>query len=515
MDAGAALFRTATAAGLEVCFANPGTSELPLVAAMDSAPGMKAILCLFEGVATGAADGYARMKGRPALTLLHTGPGFANGLANLHNANRANSPMVNLVGDQPTWHRKYDPPLHCDIERAIGGWSKWTCYADQPDKVPSDLVRAVEAAMAAPGRSATLIVPLDSMWADVAGPAPAPKLVPPRAVPDDRIEAIAAVLKKAGKAGAMMLEGPAMQEKGLWVAWRIAAATGCRLLADWSTSRLDRGLGVPVADRVPYFPPEAMAFLEGMSDLVMVGSHEPITFFGYREYRSTPAPVACVRHTLAHPNEDLVGAMEAVADLLGAPKKPALPPFPGRPARPTGKIDAQVIGEAIGALLPENAILVDEGVSGGRPSYLATAGAPRHTYLSITGGAIGFGLPCSTGAAVACPDSRVVDVQADGSAMYTVQSLWTQAREGLNVTTVILANQSYAILDIERERGGFPPYGPMARGLTELARPHLDWVALAKGMGVPGKRVTDGEALCKALEESFAEPGPRLIEAVY
>lgn len=515
MDAGTALFRTATAAGLDVCFANPGTSELPLVATMDSAPGMRPILCLFEGVATGAADGFARMAGRPAMTLLHTGPGFANGLANLHNANRANSPMVNIVGDQPTWHRKYDPPLHCDIERAIGGWSKWTCYADQPDKVASDLVRAVEAAMMAPGRSATLIVPLDSMWADVEGPAPAPRFTPPIAVPDDRIKAMAAVLKKAGKAGALMLEGPAMREKGLWVAQRIVAATGCRLLADWSTSRLDRGQGVPVADRVPYFPPEAMAFLEGMSDLVMVGSHEPITFFGYREYRSTPAPVACIRHVLAHPNEDLVGAMEAVADLLNAPKKPVLPPLPARPGRPAGKLDPVSIGQAIGALLPEGAVLVDEGVSSGRPSFTHSAAAPRHTYLSITGGAIGFGLPCSTGAAVARPESRVVDVQADGSGMYTVQALWTQARESLNVTTVILANQKYAILDVERERGGFPPYGPKAKGLSELTNPTLDWVALAKGMGVPGVRVTDAESFTKALENSFKESGPRLIECVY
>ncbi len=513
MDAGAALFQTATAAGLDICFANPGTSELPLVASMDSAPGMRPILCLFEGVATGAADGFGRMADRPALTLLHTGPGFANGFANLHNANRANTPIVNLVGDQPTWHRKYDPPLHTSIERVVAEWSKWSQYSDQPDKVASDMVRAVEAAMSPPGRSATLIVPLDTMWADVAGPAAPPKLTPPRPVEDARIKTIAEALK-SGKAG-FILEGKALREKGLWAARRIQAATGCKLLCDWSTTRLERGQGLPVADRIPYFPPDAEAFLADLTDLVLVGGREPVTFFGYREYRSTPAPTACSRHILAHPNEDGVAALEALADYIGAPKKPTLDPLPERPGAPRGAINAATIGQAVGALLPEGAILVDEGVSGGRPTYLATAGSPHHTYLSITGGAIGFGLPCSTGAAVACPDRPVIDIQADGSAMYTVQALWTQARESLNVITIIMANQAYAILDMEREKGGFPPYGPKAQTLCGLDNPCLDWVSIAKGLGVPGVRVTDAADLHRELGKALAEPGPHVIEAVY
>jgi acetolactate synthase I/II/III large subunit len=513
MNAAECLFRTAVAAGLDVCFANPGTSELPLVAAIDSAPGMRAELCLFEGVCTGAADGYARMAGKPALTLLHTGPGFANGFANLHNARRANTPIVNLVGDQPTWHLQYDPPLTSDIEAIARPNSTWVHTSRSASEVPGDLARAVAASLKPPGGVATLIVPLDCMWADGGEPAPPPVPGKPTAVAGNTIAAIAETLRNS-RSAALMLGGPALHADGLRAAARIAQATGCRLLCKTSIARIERGPGLAQVERLPYFPDAAMAALAELSDLVLAGSGEPVTFFGYEDYPSRSAPEDCRRHALATGGEDIAGALEAVADALGAPRQATLAdaPPPGPP--PTGALTPKSMAAAIAYVQPEGAIIVDEGVSSGRPAFDAAAGAPAHTFMSITGGSIGFGIPCATGVGVACPDRPVITLEADGSGMYTVQGLWTQARGGLDVTTVIFSNRGYRIIEMERHRAGLPEFGPQGKALTDLTGPALDWPAIAKGHGVPGVRVDDVEGFTRELKRALAEPGPHLIEAL-
>jgi acetolactate synthase-1/2/3 large subunit len=505
--------RVARAAGVEVCFANPGTTEMPLVAALDATPGVRAVLGVFEGVCTGAADGYGRMADRPALTLLHLGPGFANGIANLHNARRAGSPVVNLVGDHATWHRAADAPLTSDIASLARSVSAWVRETRTAEELAPDFGEALAAASAPPGAVATLIAPADCQWGTVEGPPPKPPAPPaaPR-VPGARVEAVAEALR-ASRRPALWLGGRALREEGLAAAGRIAAACGARLWCPTFPARIERGASRTPVERLPYFPEQAIAALSGVDRLVLVGAPEPVAFFGYPDTPSRLAPPGAPL-VLAEPSDDAARALADLADALGAPARAPAGERAPRPERPSGPLTPALLGAALAALQPEAAIVVDEGATSGLPYFAAAAGAPPHSYLALTGGAIGQGLPCATGAAIACPGRRVIALQADGSGLYTLQALWTQAREGLDVVNVVCANRAYRILQVELARAGVAEPGPKARALTELGRPVIDWVALARGFGVPGVRVESGEALVEALARALADSGPRLIEAL-
>lgn len=513
MNGAEALLRTAVSAGVDVCFANPGTTEMQLVAALDAVPGMRALLGLFEGVCTGAADGYARMTRKPALTLLHLGPGFANGIANLHNARRARVPVVNLIGDHATWHLPFDAPLSSDIESLARPVSGWVRSSASVKELARDGAEAIRAALTPPGQVATLIVPQDCAWDAAEGPA---RMTPPPAparVADAAIAAAAAALG-SGEPALLFLGGEALGERALREASRVAAATGCRVLFETFFTRLERGGDLPAFERLPYFPEQAREALGACRQLILAGAREPVGFFGYRDGRSRLAPDGARIQLLAAPGDDVAGALEALAERVGAPARAAAAPRPARPGRPTGPLDPARLGQALAALQPEGAIVVDEAATSGLAYAALAAGAPRHTVLSLTGGAIGQGLPCATGAAVACPDRKVIAFQADGSGMYTLQALWTCARESLDVVAVICANHAYRILQAELARAGIAEPGANARTLTDLSHPELDWVSLARGLGVPGRRVDTAEALCDALARALAEPGPALIEAV-
>ena len=512
MNGAQALIRTLVDSEVDVCFTNPGTSEMHFVAAVDQVPGMRTILGLFEGVVTGAADGYGRMAGRPAATLLHLGPGLGNGLANLHNARRAFTPVVNIVGDHATYHQKYDAPLQSDIESIARPMSGWVHASIAPDDVAADAARAVVEARRPPGQVATLVLPADVSWLDCDGPA-APLPVPTREpVPADRVDDAAAALRSGGAAAIFVGGSVLRDEQGLRAAARVAAATGAKLLAETFPARLRRGAGIPAVERLGYLAEFAAAQLDGLAHLVIADTVSPVSFFAYPDKASDLVPDGCEVHVLAAGSDDAVGALEALADALGAPAS-AEGAAAFRPDRPTGALDGEAIAAALGALLPEEAIVVDEGNTAGLWSPMLTAGAAPHDWLTLTGGAIGYGMPTAIGAAVACPDRKVVNLQADGSAMYTLQALWTQAREGLDVTTIIFNNGSYAILNLELTRVGAEP-GPQALRMLDLTGPSLDFVSLAKGMGVSASRATTAEELTEALERGLAEPGPVLIDAV-
>jgi acetolactate synthase-1/2/3 large subunit len=507
-----ALLSTLVDAGVDVCFANPGTSEMHFVAALDDVPEMRGILTLFEGVATGAADGYARVAGRPAATLLHLGPGLGNGLANLHNARRARTPMVNIVGDHATYHARYDAPLESDIAsiaRPVSGWYRSTARADDG---AADAADAVAAAYGPPGCVATLVLPADSSWNEsTTGPC-LPRPRPLRSdVPGETVDEVARALR-SGERAALLLGGSALRARGLQAASRVATAAGAAMLGETFPAHLERGAGIPAVERLGYLAEFAQAQLDGVRHLVLVDAKAPVSFFAYPGKPSDLVPPGCTVHTLARPDEDAPAALEALAEALGAPAGGGAPAVAERPDRPSGPITLESLAAAVGAVLPEDAIVVDEGNTSGLFVSGATAGAPRHDWLTLTGGAIGIGLPAATGAAVAAPDRPVLCLQADGSAMYTLQALWTQAREGLDVTTVVLSNRSYAILNLELHRVGADAGGPRARRLLDLTEPDLDFVALARGMGVPARRVGTAEELATAMEEGFAEPGPSLIE---
>jgi acetolactate synthase-1/2/3 large subunit len=512
MNGARALLATLVGAGVDVCFSNPGTSEMHFVAALDEVPEMRGVLALFEGVATGAADGYARVAGRPAATLLHLGPGLGNGLANLHNARRARTPMVNIVGDHASHHARFDAPLQSDmasLARPVSGWYRVTAGADD---VGADAADAVAAAWGPPGVVATLVLPADASWsASAVGPCPPRPRAAPSLVPGEALEDVAKALR-SGERAALLLGGSALRARGLKAASRISGATDAPLLCETFPANLERGAGIPSVDRLGYLAEFAQAQMAGVRHLILVDAKSPVSFFAYPEKPSDLVPPDCTVHTLVRAGEDAPAALEALADVLGADPNGDTPAPGMRPDRPTGALSSETLAAAIGAALPEQAVVVDEGNTAGLFVAGATAGAPPHDWLTLTGGAIGIGLPLATGAAVAAPDRPVLCLQADGSAMYTLQALWTQAREGLNVTTVVLANRSYAILNMELHRVGADAGGPLARRLLDLTDPELDFVALARGMGVPARRVETADALTAALVEGFAEPGPSLIE---
>jgi acetolactate synthase-1/2/3 large subunit len=508
-----ALMRTLVDAGVTVCFSNPGTSEMHFVAALDSAPDMRAVLCLFEGVATGAADGYARMAGRPAATLLHLGCGLGNGLANLHNARKGKVPIVNIVGDHATYHVKYDAQLQSDIETVARNVSPWVRTSQSTAALCGDAAEAIATAMGPPGQVATLILPADVSWSDGGVPAKLPQLAPPPCNSDEAVAAIANALR-SGRRTALLLGNRALREPGLLAAARVAAATGAKLLAEVFPTRLERGAGLPAVERIAYFAELASVQLAELDHLVLVDAKAPVSFFAYPGKKSYLVPDTCTLHELVGPTQDALGTLDKLLHELGAATAtPALQPA-ARPGRPTGKFTADKACKAIAHLLPQNAIIVDEAQTSGVMLPMMTAGAPRHDLITLTGGAIGQGLPCAVGAAVACPERPVLALVGDGSAMYTIQALWTMAREKLNVVSVIFSNRSYSILNIELQRVGAEEAGPKAKGQLDLQDPALDFVQLATGMGVPAVRATTTEEFVDALELAFRSPGPRLIEAV-
>jgi acetolactate synthase I/II/III large subunit len=517
-----ALIRTLAGSGVEICFSNPGTSEMHFVASLDAVPQLRGVLCLFEGVATGAADGYGRMAGHPAATLLHLGPGLANGLANLHNARRARTPLLNVIGDHALSHKRFDAPLESDIDslaRTVSGWVRRTARSAD---VAADAAEGVAAALGPPGGVATLILPADVSWSDGAEPAPPVPSRPPSVVPGPVIEDAAqatgggrgnAAQAAGGGACVILLGGAALRRPGLEAASRIAAATGARLLCETFPARLERGAGLPGLERLAYLAEFAQAQLAGTTRLILAGARVPVSFFAYPDLPSSLVPDGCAVHTLARPGEDVCAALAALADLAAPGVRPQPQPA-HRPALPDGALTAETAAAVIGALLPERAIVSDEANTSGLALPAATAGAPPHDWLTLTGGAIGQGLPVATGAAVACPGRSVLALGSDGSAMYTIQALWTHAREQLDVTTVIFSNRRYAILDLELQRVGAVAAGEAARSLLDLSRPDLDFTALARGMGVPAARAASAGEFAGELRRALAEPGPHLIEAV-
>jgi len=508
-----ALLASLVAAGVEVCFMNPGTSEMHFVQALDSAPGMRGVLAAFEGVATGSADGYARITGDPAAVLLHLGPGLMNGLANLHNARRARTPIVCVVGAHATHHERYDAPLQSDIAAAARTVSGWVHTSGTTPGLASDAMRALAATRLDGGQIATLILPADVSWTTGARPAPAypcPALAP---VPASALTA-AVEATRSGAETLLLLGGRALSAAGLRAADRIAAATGARVLAETFPARMEGGAGLPVTSRLAYLAEVAEQQLAGVRTIVLVGAASPVSFFAYPGRTSDLVPRGCDVQHLAGAHHDIDAALTLLADAVAAEAAPRNAGF-APPSPEPGPLDLTSFAAAIANTLPDKAIVVDEANTSGFALPAALAHAARHTLLTLTGGAIGQGMPVATGAAIAAPDRPVLNVEADGSALYTIQALWTQARERANVTTVVANNAAYAILRMEMERTGASVRpGAASTRMLDLSDPTPDFVHLARGFGVPASRATTAEELVGQLIAAYEEPGPHLIEAV-
>jgi acetolactate synthase I/II/III large subunit len=514
MNGAESLVRTLLKGGVDVCFANPGTSEMHFVGALDRVEGMRCVLGLFEGVCSGAADGYYRMTDTPASTLLHLGPGLANSAANLHNAKKAGSGIVNIVGEHALYHIQYDTPLTADIEGIARPFSHWVKTSPTSKTVAADGALAIQAARVAPGQIATLILPADTAWGDADGVADTPDTPRPAGPQKDSVVASAKALKH-GNAAMLFLGGRALRARGLELAGKIAAKTGCRVQASGGTARIERGAGRVATLRLHFVVETAQEMLKGTTQMVLVGTKPPAAFFAYPGKPSLLTPEGCETTVLCPVEGDPIASLEALAAELGAlNEKPAGVAQSGRPERPTGKFTLEGLGKALGATLPENAIVVDESVTTGRGFFPFTVGAPPHDWLNNMGGSIGFGTPVAVGAAVACPNRKVIALIGDGSAMYTFQSLWTMAREGLDVCVVIFSNRSYKILYSQLADVGAANPGPRAIDMLTLDRPTLDFPGLAKSLGVPGVQVHDLEAFTKELGNAVAHRGPYLIDVV-
>jgi acetolactate synthase-1/2/3 large subunit len=509
MNGAESLVRTLVAGGVDVCFANPGTSEMHFVAALDRVEGMRCVLGLFEGVVTGAADGYFRMKGTPASTLLHLGPGLANGLANLHNAKKANSGIVNIVGQHAVYHIAYNAPLTSDIEGLARPMSAWVRTSPDARSVAGDGAAAIAAARSA--QIATLILPADTAWNEADGIAEVPQESQRASYSSQAVDNAAKVLR-GGAQTLLLLTGSALTEQGLALAAQISGKTGCKVMGQTYNPRMARGRGRFSIDRIPYVIEQALPILKDFKHIVLVEANDPVAFFAYPNKPSLLKPEGCEVHRMTSGGENSLAALEALAGALGAKPSDAKPQALVELAKPTGALTHASIAQAIAMAIPENAIVVDESITTGRGFFPPTAAAAPHDWLQNMGGSIGFSTPVATGAAVACPDRKVICMVGDGSAMYTLQSLWTQAREGLNVTTIVFANRIYQILRGEFDGVGAGEPGQRALDMLKIDRPTLDWVALAKGMGVPGRSVTTADEFVKALAEAMPEKGPRLIE---
>jgi acetolactate synthase-1/2/3 large subunit len=516
MNGGEALIRGLVGAGVDVCFANPGTSEMHMVQAMDGVGDMRGVLCLFEGVCTGAADGYARMRGTPACTLLHLGAGLGNGIANLHNARRASTPVINLVGDHARDHVHFDAPLTSNVKDIARGVSAWIRSSATPEGMGQDARDAVAASLAAnpesTGNVATLIVPADCAWGNAH--APQGSVIEKSWAPianDGVIDAVDA-LSLGGPNSILLLDGNGLSAEGVTQAGRIAKATGCRVYATTFPARVESGPGLYPVQRMPYFPEDVMGVLASAERLVLAGAKSPVSFFAYQKTPSDLVPEGCDVVRLAHKHQDVKEGLKRVAEALGAQSEPDVVPEGARPSLPKGALNTARIGEALAALIPENSIVsTDSG--GGGASFPILQQAVRHSFLAITGGSIGQGGPVALGAAVACPDRPVFALLGDGGAMYTNQYLWTAAREKLDIVTIVYANRTYSILDTEYHRLGVNTVGDTAASMFSLDDPSIDWVSLAAGYGVPGARVATSEDLVAALQTGMATEGPYLIEA--
>jgi len=511
MNGAESLVRTLVAGGVNVCFTNPGTSEMHFVAALDRVEGMRCVLGLFEGVVTGAADGYYRMRGAPASTLLHLGPGLANGLANLHNAKKAGSGIVNIVGQHAGYHIEYNAPLTSDIEGLARPMSGWVHTSPDAKSVARDGAAAIAAASGPPPQIATLILPADTAWNEADGSAEVPASSQRAGYSVEAVEAAARVLR-GGERTLLLMTGGALTEKGLALAEQIAGKTGCAVMGQTYNPRMARGQGRFFIERVPYVVPSALQVLKDFRHIILVEANEPVAFFAYPDKPSLLKPEGCEVHRLTEIGDHSVAALEALASAVGAKRSDARPQTTPELVKPTGPLTHEAIAQAIAAAIPENAIVVDESITTGRGFFPPTAASKPHDWLQNMGGSIGFSTPVATGAAVACPDRKVICMVGDGSAMYTLQSLWTQARENLDIVTIVFANRMYQILRGEFDGVGAGEPGRRAQDMLSIGRPSLDWVSLAKGMGVPGRAVESADDFNKALAEANAEKGPQLIE---
>src|SRR6187431_2107714 len=512
MNGAESLVRTLVAGGVDVCFTNPGTSEMHFVAALDRVEGMRCVLGLFEGVVTGAADGYYRMKGTPASTLLHLGPGLANGLANLHNAKKANSGIVNIVGQHATYHIAYNAPLTSDIEGLARPMSSWVRTSPDAKSVSADGAAAIAAARSAPAQIATLILPADTAWNEADGIAPMPAESQRASYSVQAVDHAAKLLRNGGASTLLLMTGSALTEHGLALAAQIAGKTGCKVMGQTYNPKMARGAGRFAIDRIPYVIELALPILKDFRHIVLVEANDPVAFFAYPNKPSMLKPDGCDVHRMTSGAENSVAALEALAGALGAKPADRQPQKLVELAKPTGALTHASIAQAIAMAIPENAIMVDESVTTGRGFFPPTAAANPHDWLQNMGGSIGFSTPVATGAAVACPDRKVICMVGDGSAMYTLQSFWTQVRENLDITTIVFANRKYQILYSQLADVGAANPGPRAIDMLKIDRPTIDFVALARGMGVSGRAVDNVDDFVKALADAVAEPGPRLIE---
>ena len=509
MNGAEVLTATLTQGGVDTVFMNPGTTELDLVDTFTSVPGMRCVLTLFEGVASGAADGFGRIAGYPAATLLHLGPGLANAAANFHNARRARTPVISIVGEHTRAHQPLDPPLASDIAGIAKTHSKFVEAITSSDQICTAVATALATATTAPKGVATLLFPADLAWEP--SRQSGEHLAASRSwTPDtEALKRAATALVRPGAvifAGGDALRKPALNELAK------LCSRGAQIFAETFPAVHERGGNLPRISRLPYLPEQAIALLERATALILIGAPQPISFFGYRGTPSILTPSGCEIIEVVPPGFPCLGAIEALAEEAGL-SDPYLPPVPTEPMLQAQQshLDAVGLASAIASSIESGTIVVDEANTGGVALQGPTSDSPEHIWLTVPGGSIGEGIPLAIGAALAEPNSRVLALVADGSSLYTIQGLWTIARERLPVTVVILNNLRYAILQYEASRRS--PVTEELRKLTSLDSPAINYRKLAEGFGIKADVAHTPFELLQQLHGAALRPEPVLIEA--
>lgn len=495
--------------GVDLLFTNPGTSEVGLLAEIGTSEQIRAVPVLFEGIAAGAADGYFRMTGCPAATMLHVGPGLANAWSALHNAAKARSGVVNIVGQLSEAHLEYESPLKSDLLALATSVSDVVRYPLSSARVGIDAHAAADAAKR--GKVATLVMANDVGWSDGAELA-----TPPGAQNTDAhgaLDPAAMTALKQGPRTLFLLGGLALDVGAQRDAAAIASATGCSVMIEWANARCERGGDLPSWARIPYPVDEAVRTLAAYDTIVLCGAAEPIAFFNYRNSPSR----------LAAPSARVIDLHAEGADVrlaLGAARR-ALASDPARPCHPPASRytygapkSPDPVSAAIAAALPEDAIIVNEAITSASDLFAASAAAPRHTWLDNLGGSIGFALPAAIGAAIGAPGRRVIALCGDGSTMYSLQGLWTMARENLDITVLVFANRAYKILINELVQASDAHLNDRTFSLLQLDNPAIGWAKLSGSLGVDATRVHSFDQLKAALTLALDTQGPRLIEVV-
>ena len=515
MNGAAAFFKSIVDNGIDTIFACPGTSEMQVVDEVGYS-NLRVVLCLFENSVTGMADGYARMLDKPALGMVHVTCGLTNALANMHNARIANSRMIIFGGGVHVAH-EVNEPVHSMLQRqpyVAQIAAQCVIEARSPDQLAAAATQALKASNDGAGKIVYVYGPNNAVWGESSFQGKLTSSAEQRQrVSTATISSIADTLK-AGKKTAFILDNLALREEGLEILGRIAEGAGGRLFREWLPSRIAMGAGRVRTETLPYGGAEGRELLSEFDQIVLVGAKIPVCPFSYENQPWVKIPENCNVHTLATADHDILAALEELATQLDLPEKASnrYNRKPGEP--PTGPLSGNSIVQSLSILMPADSIVLDEAMLENVMFPLLMDGAAPFDFMAACpGGAIGAGPPVACGAAIACPNRKVILLEGDFSLMQGNTALWSMAQHNLDICVINYNNEGSASLSTELARVRQGEAQPKSIELLRIRKPTIDYAAMAESMGVPASRAETAEEFHLQLTKAMSTKGPHFIDA--